>query len=414
MPEIIQIGDTSYLAGMRWISFVDTPTKAEIKDNAERFDAAWYAVRNGEAIQGGFCDALTAKPPKKLASLAAHLAESKIQPWLGIFAISAEADLYWYIAVRDHHAILPDGDVVGSFDEVMAARQHHLAYGDWQYLEGNLETLAGMLSNQPAKLSMVKSLKGSPNALRDTLIVGSVALGVAAVLGAGYWWYADQEAQEAAQRLANQKMDLAQQANTATEDAIRQALLPLMTLPDPNDFLEACRTIFYGTPVSQAGWLSQELNCEPQGASLLWKREAGASIGHHPPGAPSNDGEQVTQSFPADTLTTRAELPPLIAFDNAELALRDWVQRAGLTLALGKPASLMPQAAEAGNSNIPGLPGTAKPPQEPLPYLQADFSVPMTFSPFDLRFEIPGLFLKRIKTTAMGTYVVEGVLYGKR
>lgn len=409
MPQIIQIGSTSYLAGMRWISYLDVPPKSDIKDDAERFNSSWYAIRNGEAIQGGYCEALAKKPPKKLVSLAAHLAESKIQPWLGVFEISAEDDLYWYIAVRDHHAILPDGDVVGSYDQVLAARQNHLAYGDWQYIDGNLDTLVGMLDNDIAKAD-VKSLNGSANALRNGLIAGGTALTVAACVG-GYLWYQNLQSLEAAQRLAKNKVASQQQAAAALQDATRNAIRPLLTLPDPNELLSACRKTTFGLPLSEAGWSNQGFQCAPIGISVQWKREAGATVGHRPDGSLSADGETVSQGFPAVQPANRPQIPELIALADVDAALRDWAQRAGVILTISKPTGILPKP----SSSTPALSLMGNSAAEPtLPYVRSDFSVSMAFSPFSLHFDIPGLFINRIKSTPNGNYTIEGVLYGTR
>lgn len=67
----------------------------------------------------------SARPVSGLAeqiySLAALLADSHKVPWAGAFDLGD--GLWWYIAVRDNYGLMPDGDVVGTFEDIQQARQ---------------------------------------------------------------------------------------------------------------------------------------------------------------------------------------------------------------------------------------------------------------------------------------------------
>ena len=56
-------------------------------------------------------------------SLAAIVASTHKQPWEGVFKIAD--NLWWYIAVRNDHSILPEGDIVGTMEQITAARNHN-------------------------------------------------------------------------------------------------------------------------------------------------------------------------------------------------------------------------------------------------------------------------------------------------
>ncbi len=426
MNQIIKIGKKSFITGMRWFNYVEKPSKNDILEDAERAEANWYAVRDGAAIQCGFCASVSAKIPSKLESLAARVAEAQIQPWMGIFEISAEEDLYWYIAVRDQYTVLADGDIIGSKEEVLAVQQQHKSFDDWQYVDGDLNTLQELLQNdkaQKAKPTLVKVLKNqTPLTPFQKIMTLILTFAFFAVAGGGYWWYQAAADAEAA-RLIQQKRQAQQKAGEmAVADAIRLAMLPLFNLPLPEDFLSSCRSVLYSAPVSENGWLMNGFSCSPEAATISRKRAEGASVGLLPEASiPDTNGEQTTQTYAAKKTTARRELPPLIAFNEAALILRDFAQRAGLTLSISAPASIMskpePQSeAAAITSSLPGIGELLKDEEAApklLPYVHATFSFVVHFAPFELQFNVPGLFIKSIKTTADG-YTVEGVIYGKR
>lgn len=194
MAQIITIGKRRWLAGMHWTSYEETPGKEELRQDAQRTQGmgqgrnsiapAWIALRtNDEAIQAGFAEAIGVKSPKHIASLAAMLADSKVQPWNGIFQIAD--DLWWYIAVRDGHAILPDGDVIGTKAEIDAARQRHASFTDWNVVEGDLGLLEAMLNAVVHKPTPVRSTVSNHLPMM-WMVVGSVVL-VGLAIGGWQW-----------------------------------------------------------------------------------------------------------------------------------------------------------------------------------------------------------------------------------
>ena len=417
MARIIQLGDRHYLAGMRWVSYTEKPDKADIQENASRFNANWHALREGAALQSGFCEELAPKIPSKLESLAARLAEARIEPWMGVFEISVEDDLYWYIAVRDQHAILPNGDVIGTKAEILDAQQLHQSYDDWKYVEGDSDLLQSLLQNT-AKATLVKAIKLSTVTKRSRVIASCLTVGIVAASIGGYFWYESYQAQEKAQRLARQKAALDKQNQASKAEMLNLALKPMLTLPLPHELLLACRDVLYSSPVSDKGWIRDSFLCSSGSAIIFRKRGAGASVSILPSDAtPDATGETATQSTHIKTPPERKALPALVPHSEASFALRGWAQRSGLPLTLTAPASIMPKRQATTNTTalagITDMLDGGKKSEAPLPYLQSTFAVTLKFAPFDLQFEVPGLFIKSIKTTTDG-YVIEGVLYGKR
>jgi hypothetical protein len=186
MAVIASIDGRDWVLGMEWSSYTSVPKRAELigeagEDESGEMETPWYSLRvTDEAIQAGFCAPVgDVVRPKKLASLAAMLADAEQQPWLGVFEI--QPDLYWYIAVRDHYAILPGGDVVGTEEEIRRARAEHAGFGGWTFVEGDLAKLTELIGEVKAKRTPVHSLSVS----RIDPVPTAIAVAVAALLVVG-------------------------------------------------------------------------------------------------------------------------------------------------------------------------------------------------------------------------------------
>lgn len=394
MPRIININGRQWLAGMSWCSFEDVPSREELQDDASRLHSEWCAVRIGEAaIQAGFCEPIDdIKRPAKLYSLAAMLADSREQPWLGIFKI--EEGLWWYIAVRDHHAILPDGDIIGGEKEIHAARDRHSGYTDWKYIEGDIRLLAEFMEDIGEKPTPVKSLVSTNIPTVPIAVAAAIVLATAA---GGYWWWHQKKVEEERERAIAMAKMRAQIANQKTPVVAPPS--PLLTIPDPNSMVRACGRIILSQPLSMYGWTLGPIECNQTSVSLTWLREDGATVIKKPEGELSTDGEKVIQSIPLGLEqkgnNNAIELP------REELAIRGWAQAAGIALSLNRanPPMALPGA---DNTNVP----------PPIP--QSNIRFDLAFAPFWLDFStIPGLRLTRVKSTAAG-WSIEGALYGTR
>lgn len=384
----IKIGKTKWLTGLAWRSFEDAPKKIDIKSDAEQLNATWYATRIGESsIQCGFGNPPTGHKggPNGLYSLAAMLADSEQQPWLGIFKL--EEGLWWYIAVRDGHAILPDGDLVGNEEFILAARERHAGYADWNYIEGGIQDLANRINSIKAKKTPVRSLTGgnySPATigLSAAIIVGTIA---------GYLWWQHQgqlaiQARQAA--MAKMRLAMANQQPAPLPS-------PLLSTPNASAWLSACRNVIDKTPLSVNGWLLSNSTCETKAVTLLWKRGGGATVATKPDGEPTDNNTVVT-TIP---LSVENGINDAIDLAQAKTLLVASLQKSGIDLQINQ----MPVA--------PVLPGQTSAPVA-VAQAQLPFSFDTSISIFALNMQIPGLRLNKITTTATGWHA-EGVLYGK-
>lgn len=398
MARVIQLGKRSWLAGMTWVSYEDAPNKEELMEDASRLGASWTSVRIGaSAVQAGFSAPVAdLKHPSKLFSLAAMLADSREQPWLGIFKI--QEGVWWYIAVRDGHAILPDGDVVGGEAEIHAARDRHSGYTDWKYIEGDISLLDEFVKNISEKPTLVRSLTGESQRALPLLISAVV---VAVLLGGSYWWWHEKQSALERERIeAMAKM----RARLLANQPVVTLPSPLLTTPEANDWLAACGNAV-DLPLSRYGWVHDGVSCGTSAAMVHWTRQDGATVANRPAGTLGDHGNSVDEAIQLTGLKRQGR-DDAIDLPAAKLLLRAWAQAANFTLTLTepKPAPVLPGATNVPSQNKPG---------EPVPRPQAIFALEIPVSPFGLDMSsIPGLRLTGLKSTVAG-WRMEGVLYGR-
>lgn len=394
--RMLTIGKRRWVAGMLWRSFEDKPSRSDLRQDGDDLHADWAVLRVGEdAIQAGFCPAIDGgKHPKRLFSLAAAVADSQRQPWLGIYRV--ETDLWWYIAVRDGQAVLPDGDVIGGEAEIYAARERHSGFGDWTYVEGSLDDLSALLEN--VKPSPVFALRGSPAWMWPT--AGFAVLAASAVGGA-LWWHDHQMAEQRAHQLALARL----RAVLVQKQAVKAPPSPLSTMPTPDAWLTACGKAIEDVPVSQDGWTVEGVSCAGNAASIVWQRMPGATTAVHPEGVLDAGGDKISQSIPLDVQNTvgmnTSQSLPLEQEKSALFALLQ---------GMGVKATVQMRAQQPAGT-LPGGKAAGKPAVQSIPQAQVQFTLPV--APFGMHWDaIPGFRISRI---AMGNdgWSIEGVLVGR-
>lgn len=400
-PNVVEIHGKPYYLGMHWYSYEITPQLGEIQERADLIDAQSYVLRVGEsALQVGFCDASFDDLPSGTLSLAALLADGAPQPWLGSFEIAPGR--WWYIAVRDNNAVLPNGDILGTEEEITQAQGEHAAYIDWNYHGGTLDDLGKMVATIEAKGSRqrLKSVRTTPTQRRRQFIAaGATAIALAAG-AAGYWYYDDQQAQEVMQLQRDRQARLKQ----GKVDAAKAAFVsPFYTTPAPAKVLDACRQVFAATPISNNGWVADRITCTASAATIEWTRGEGASVRHMPAGVVTDDGEKGTQIVPFSLQADPESADGLVKLADAKMALLAWAQEGGFTF---KATPLPP----------PQIPDGVDPKDLPPVLPALSFVIGSTVSPLDMAEDFssyPGLRLTTLKESPTG-WITEGVLYGKR
>lgn len=409
--EIVTIDRRKWLIGMRWRSYEVLPERVELAEEAETMRTDWIARRVGdEAIQVGFCAALTKGWPNKVYSLAALLADSHKVPWAGAFDLGD--GMWWYIAVRDNYGMMPDGDVVGSYDDIQRARQEHASLEDFNHVNGTREELEQLIARAQAKRTPLESLTASRYSAAALLSgVGVIACVVGAYFGYQYYEHLQEQKRQALVR-----QQIAENARKAQQAAAPDAGKILRSLPDPAVWLDACSQAVYAKSLWDKGWQLASLHCAGPQLMVGWKRGPGATIAYAPPGVLSEDGNSKTEIVPLSLPTGIQGTDNAIALADARAALVLWSQQHEIVVAMTPMPVAAPKQSDTAAAAAAAL-GSNQP--APVPSIQFSFSVPA--APFALDMSsVPGLRLMEVDiddvTAKAGDqsaqWKISGVVYG--
>ncbi|MFJ4291240.1 type 4b pilus protein PilO2 [Cupriavidus sp. NPDC089707] len=329
-----------FAIGLTWQHEEAQPSKGVLRARALELgrNVRWGVVHESAegAIQTGFCEAIAGAKPGGLKPLAAIVAGQHRQPWMGLFQL--QDSLYWYIAVRQGHAVIAGGDRVGTLEELAPIRERHRALGEWTEVEGTLPDLASMARAAKGVAPMRDVLTGPWQATSYSL---AAATGATVLLLGGWYWYDQQQAAEREAQLMRQRaVAAAQRAN----EAARQRAVPWVEEATPSTFLQACRRAWDRQAIAEAGWTLSSWRCKPATSTALtiettWKREGGVAA--NAPGALSTDGNQAAATASAPVAfrpSSRAVSVPV----EAQRSMWTYAQGNGVGLQLTSPPPLLP------------------------------------------------------------------------
>lgn len=329
-----------FAIGLTWHHEEKQPSKSVLRAVALELgrNVRWGVVHESAegAIQTGFCEAIAGAKPAGLKPLAAIVAGQHRQPWRGLFHL--QGSLYWYIAVRQGHAVIAGGDRVGTLEELAPVRERHRALGEWTEVEGTVRDLANMARASKGVSAMRDVLTGP---WKSTSYTVAAAAGVAALFVGGWYWYdQQQEAEREGQLMRQRAIAAAQRAN----EAARQRAVPWVDEATPTAFLQACRRAWDRQALADAGWTLSSWRCKPATSTALtiettWKREGGLAA--NAPGALSADGNQATATGNAPAAfqpSSRAVNRPA----EAQRSMWTYAQGTGVGLQLTSPPPLLP------------------------------------------------------------------------
>lgn len=378
MIQTIKLGDRHWAIGMRWRTYETEPARRELIADADDLDAQVMARRiSPEMRQVGFggVDAGSTLP-KRVFSLAAAVASNHAQPWLGIFRL--RDDLWWYIAVRDGHAILPDGDVVGTEADILRARQQHQSFPDWQFVEGDAGDLATLLAGQGRRLPLHRVV---PCRTKLPLLpLAAAVAGLSVVGGGGWYWHHHQVVLQAerAARLA---------AYRAKMRASQVVQSPLQALPGVIAWMDACGTIISRHGLLYEGWAVARVDCADGKVTFTWARGPGATASLRPPGDLAQSGDAVVETISLPKLAPGQNDATSFAIANAALY--------GLIQSLGAKGQIM---AAAGPEGLPG----AAPPESDHGLASEQVQIETGFPPFSVDWSgVPGFRVTKLTTSAL-------------
>lgn len=387
---ILRAGRRRWALGLKWRRYDNRPRLDELQHEAAalKLETGWAAVRANQ-FEAGFMNAAeNEKRPRGVYSLAAAVAEAHREPWLGVYEVAP--DKWWLIGVQEGRSILPNGDLVGTYDEVMAVRRGLEALNEWQYITGDLGHITRFIQNQGRKISLVPVRSLDP--VSPLVPLGTIA-GAGFVLGAaGLLWHHYQVVQQ-----HNRARAFAmEQAEIIAEE---RAVSPLRQTPAPDELLSACADAINPLSLARDGWTLSGVSCSSSAATAVWTRLDGATVATRPPGVLDDTGNTDTQTLPFP----RLRLGPDNAngLDAAKVALFTLLQPLGATVTFGKAGFV---------GQLPGAP--APPPSERNAEQQVSFTTPVP--PFALPLdEIPGLRVNAVTIGKDGTWIVTGEIYGR-
>lgn len=408
--ETVSIAGRRWLVGMRWRSYEASPRLADLAEEADAMRADWIARRSGtEAIQVGFCPALHDRWPNGVFSLAALLADSHRVPWAGAFDLGN--GLWWYIAVRDNYGMMPDGDVVGTYEEIQWARQEHASLEDFNHVNGSaveLEQLIVHATGVKTRRTPIESLTAPRLSSQTKLTMTAVLLGALLAMG-GYAYY--RHVQEQTQLMLRQQQARAR-ALKAQIDSMPNVGKVLRAQPDPAVWLEACHEAVYSQPLWLRGWQLVGEHCTAAQFVASWARGPEATIAYTPPGVVSVDGNSISQAIALPLATGVQGSDSAVHLQEARLRMILWGQQHNILITFSGGLTPPPPSA------IDRALGSTPPP--PVASLNVSFSVPA--APFALDFSgLPGLRLTDLvqsdtttrTTDHVGDWKFSGVLYGR-
>lgn len=328
--------DGRYVLGMTWRHEDTRPKARRLRELAEQH-GTWGLVRRTpeSALQIAFCAPVEGCTARQVRSLADAIAEAHVAPWRGMYALGQGQ--YWYVAVGAGYEMLPDGDRVGTAEELRAIRQDHDALASWSEQEGTVSDLA----RQVAGISTAGLRDIAPSRMPHLSKPAKIAVGAAAlvVLGAcGTWYYSHLVILEEQQRDAMQRR--AQALAALAQRPVQKDPPPWVQAISAAETFGACRSAWSGQPLATRGWTLRGWSCTGTAAGLAvqtrWGRETGDAM--DAPGIIDQTGEFALNAEHIELTwkprqRTLADLPP-----SSESKRRGWAlaQRYGVGLALDK------------------------------------------------------------------------------
>lgn len=397
----VQFDDDSwhYVLGMSWRHEDKKPSKARLRELAQN-QGRWGLVRKTEegGYQAGFCEPLEGVPKaSKVKSLADAIAATAKAPWRGVFQL--DDDLFWYVAVSDGFALLPDGDRVCTAEQLGQLQAAHKDFFDWREVTGGRANLAELaqagdereaLRDFDARFSDRFSIRPKTAVIAGAL----VTLATAGVGGAAY--VHQQREAEIQAAIDKRRSEVAAQAEL--DAALKPPAPPWTTVPNSGAVVEACRDQWSGQTIAKPGWLLATWTCMRTASGLdvivEWTSDEGRA--KDAPGQLLADGKKSTESrsvqvewvVEAQQLSQSGhEIVELLSVESAARAARDLAQKYGAEVSL-----VMPQAPKE-------LPGSEKQPVSPYAEIAVTPTLPMApWFGFAQAFDaVPGLRVSSIK-----------------
>lgn len=369
--HVIQIGRQRFVCGLFWQSLSRRhELRKEALELAKKlnFDLMVLRIDRGVAAVG-FANAREGAQ-SGLPSLGVIVAKTIAQQgaffegrqqsapnWLGAFKLS---DGRWaYFAVRDG-SFLPNGDWVGSGEEVLERLNSDYGLGGWNTVIGDPEIESmGFHNFYPRRIGdLIESRHGRVSAPRWTRLrpvrttvswpVVGLAAGVAVAAIGGSAWFSHYRAQQEAGR---------ERALALARARLKLGAHPPVTHPwasqaVPTEFARECQRHFRF--IAPAGWSLERYVCAAKGVDYTWSRNGSTAallLARAPMAQFDSTGDHASLSEAFDMGATRDE--PLLPGRSVKAFLFTRSQM------LNVPLTLAPIAAPAGQGALAPVGGSA-------------------------------------------------------
>lgn len=341
-----------FALGLNWRHESERPKGQRLKElAADR--GRWGLVRKtaSGSFQVGFVAPIAGVDKALLlVSLADAVAEAHSAPWRGVFQLSD--DRYWYIAVGEGYAILPDGDCVCSGEEKDALLERHAGHGSWREVGGGIEELSELVVGFKARTYLKDFAPGIGNVMpfksrRSKLVLGSLLMVV--VAGAAVAALVQHQATVRQQEAdtAKRRQALAELRAVPAVVAEKPEPRPWAEAPEVHVLVAACHDDWSGQALEVRGWVLQAWQCTAGATGVeittKWHRDGG--LAHDAPGVLDASGELAfdTRSdaveWGLNDATTAPQLPGGINVSRASWTL---AQRFGIALQVDATPQVAP------------------------------------------------------------------------
>lgn len=283
-----------FVSGLFWQPLVATNPKEVRKEAADHADQMGFSLgvyRRGDTHQVGLAsqgddvrvgDFSVAAMISKTLEIEGHANDALIAVPVG-----GQDDRWIYFAQRDG-VILPDGDFIGTSDEVRAAMHTHYSVSNWSYIvapsywsfrdsvERTFRDFLPKTKKQKVAYHDWWALAPINVSSKDVLrkILPSVVLASTLALAAiyGYHTYSVYKKRIAAEQAAKVAAELARQKIAAQPD-------PWLAQPNPLRFANACIKALGSVSMTPGGWVVKSAKCDLGGtAHIEWTRPPYSTI----------------------------------------------------------------------------------------------------------------------------------------
>lgn len=308
---------TKFVAGLKWFPLVPDNFKKDLLPLAADMAADTYVYRKSNKSVVGLGKTEDGVG-KEMAALGLFVSRHLEEISADIYALAAiglpgDDDRYAFFIIRDGF-IMPDGDKVGSREEIEALFTEAMSSGDWerQYCpadwdisnteELSLESVLSADKKGRFKTPDAWLTKPVKPSLAAKAIKAVALLALVAVPLQGYQFYRADQVKKQLASAAAAKAAMAEQAHLE-----RMSAEPWKNMVSPNDFAKACSEAIRSVGLVVGSWEVHEFACAGDTYTIKWERSAGETWvkqmrAVHPGATISRDGAIAT-------LVTKLKLP---------------------------------------------------------------------------------------------------------